>query len=495
MRKSNAPRSQTILQGTALTVAMRWTDRLIGVISTLILARLLVPEDFGIIAMASLAIGLADVMLDLGVNVALIQNRHATQAHFNTAWTLRLAQTSLATLLVLAAAPFAAEYFKNERIEPVLQVLAFSLLISGFENIGIVALQKEMQFGAEFRFMFLRRIAGFLVTVCAAWIMQSYWALVIGTLAGRTVGVILSYAMHPMRPRLSLDRFRDIFSVSQWMLARSIGAYLQGNLHRLLVGRWSPAATMGAYTLADEIAAMPSGELLSPLNRVLFPAFAAAKEDPSELKRLFLLAQGLQTLIAIPAAVGLALVADEAVRLLLGEKWLLAVPFLQVLALMNIAQALTTSSGYVLIVLGRVKSSVISMWLMIMLFATLALTVFAGAEALTIAWLRLGVGACGGIWISFWLLVRALPGLRYRDLFNTSVRPLLGAAVMALVLVFASPHLQMPLALVFGTKILLGAASYIGVIFVLWRLAGRLEGAETYLLKALRTLLGLRQAS
>ena len=134
-------------------------------------------------------------------------------------------------------------------------------------------------------------------------------------------------------------------------------------------------------------------------------------------------------------------------------------------------------------------------WLMIVLFAALALTVFAGAEALTIAWLRLGVSACGGIWISFWLLVRALPGLRYRDVFNTSVRPLLGAAAMALVLVFSSPHLQMPLALTFGTKILLGTASYIGVVRALWRLAGRPAGAETYLLNAIRTLLARRQAS
>ena len=189
MRPNNAPKSQTILQGTVLTVAMRWTDRLIGLISTLILARLLVPEDFGIIAMASLAIGLADVMLDLGVNIALIQNRNVTQAHFNTAWTLRLIQTAIATLLVLATAPLAAEYFKNDRLQPVLQVLAFSILISGFENIGIIRFQKEMQFGAEFRFMFLRRMAGFLVTIGAAWFLHSYWALVIGTLAGRVIGV------------------------------------------------------------------------------------------------------------------------------------------------------------------------------------------------------------------------------------------------------------------------------------------------------------------
>lgn len=479
---NKAPKPKSIIQGTAFTVGMRWTDRLIGIVSTLILARVLVPDDFGVIAMASLAIGLADVLLDLGVNVALIQNRNATQAHFDTAWTLRLIQAAVATLVVLIAAPFAAEYFKDDRIIPVLQVLAFANLLSGVENIGVVAFQKEMQFGAEFRFMFLRRIAGFSVTILAAWMMQSYWALVIGTLVGRIVGVVLSYTLHPMRPKLSFEKFAEIFSVSQWMLARSIGVYLQSNAHRILVGRWSPVATLGAYTVADEIAAIPSSELLAPLNRVLFPAFADASGDPLELKRLFLLAQSLQTLIAIPAAVGLALVANELVALLLGEKWSMAIPFLQVLALVNIGHALTTSSGYVLMVLGQVKSAVLTTWFLIIVFLALTLTVFRGSDALTISWIRLTVGGCGGIGISFWLVLRALPVLRYTDLLNTAARPLLGAAGMVAVVLIASPNLQLALPLLLVTKILLGAVSYVGIIFVLWSLAKRPQGAESYLI-------------
>ena len=472
----------SIAQGTAVVVAMRWTDRLIGLISTLILARLLTPADFGIIAMASLAVTLADVLLDFGVNVALIQNSNATQAHYNTAWTLRILQTSIATFALVLAAPLAAEYFHDARVQPVLQVLAFSLLLAGFENIGIVTFQKHMRFGAEFRYLFLRRMAGFVTTIIAAWLLRSYWALVIGTLTGRTVGLGLSYLLHPMRPKLSLEKFREIFSISQWMLVRSIGNYLHQSLHRILVGRWTHAATMGAYALADEISAMPSGELLAPLNRVLFPAFAEAKGDLMQLKRIFLLAQGVQTLIAIPAAAGLALVAKDIVLLLLGEKWLMAVPFIQVLALVNIAQSLTTSSGYVLIVLGKIRSSVISVWTQVMVFGVLALTAISGSEALEIAWLRLIVVAAG-IWLAFWLLVRALPVLRYRDVIRSSIRPFIGAAVMAVVLLNLVSHFNLPLAVLLVLKIGLGAAIYVAVVLSLWWLAGRPSGAEAYLLE------------
>ena len=124
-------RSYSIFGATLLTVAMRWTDRAIGLVSTLILARLLVPEDFGIIAMASLAIAFADVVLAFSVHVALIQNQQATQAHYDTAWTLRLLQTSVSMLVLILIAPLAADYFEDARLQLVLQLLSLTLLLAG----------------------------------------------------------------------------------------------------------------------------------------------------------------------------------------------------------------------------------------------------------------------------------------------------------------------------------------------------------------------------
>src|SRR5690606_22822899 len=112
----------SVLRGAVLTVGMRWTDRLIGLVSTLILARLLVPEDIGIIAMSSMVVALADMLLDLGVAAALIQNRDATREHFNTAWTIRLIQMCASALLVLLAAPLAGAWFDEPRVASVLQV-------------------------------------------------------------------------------------------------------------------------------------------------------------------------------------------------------------------------------------------------------------------------------------------------------------------------------------------------------------------------------------
>src|SRR5262249_13556092 len=154
---------------------------------------------------------------------------------------------------------------------------------------------KNMQFGAEFRLLFLKRVVGFAAVVIAAATLRTYWALVIGTLVANATGTLLTYAMHPMRPRLSFKRFHEIFGVSQWMLVANIGEYLRVTLHKMLVGRWSSPSIMGAYSLADEISSLPSGELLAPIGRALFPAFASVKHDLPALKEKFLLAQGIQT--------------------------------------------------------------------------------------------------------------------------------------------------------------------------------------------------------
>ena len=478
-------RPQSVAESALITVAMRWTDRSIGFVSTLILARLLVPEDFGVIAMASLVIGLADVFFDLGVNVALIQNKSPSQEHYDTAWTLRLIQTTLAATLVVIASPWAAAYFNDPRVTLVVQVLAVSLVLSGLENIGVVTFQKEMRFGKEFQFLFCKRIVGFIVTIVAAWFIRSYWALVMGALAGRTFGVALSFAMHPMRPRLGLKKFGEIFSVSQWMLVRSIGGYFQLKLHYAIVGARESASVLGAYSLGSEISALPTRELLAPINRVLFPAFVRVKHDLVELKRVVLLAQGVQTMIAMPAAIGLILVSSEAVQLLLGEKWMRAVPFVEIFALISFMASIATSGWYVLLTLGKIRLMALSSWVQVGLFATLALVIFPQAGAFELACLYLTVVTLGLIALIV-LLLHYLKGLRLGEIVSSVSRPLTAVAVMALCVMFVAGATNLDGWWLLIAKILVGATAYSSSIFTLWLISGRRPGAESYLMEKAR---------
>lgn len=477
--------------GAVIVVGTRWCDRLIGLISTVVLARLLMPQDFGMIAMASLVIGLIDVLLDVGVNITLVQNKDADDHDYNAAWTLRLIQSVITTLAIVLAAYPAAVYFHDDRVTAVMQVLSLSVLLLGLENIGIVSFQKQMAFGQEFRFFFGRRITGFLATLLSAWYLHSYWALVIGTLVGRLVGVVLSYAMHPMRPRWSFVRMHAMLAFSSWNLLRGIGNYLGENLHRLLVGHRENSTLMGVYTLASDIAALPSGELLAPVNRVLFPMLVVAKDDSHELQRLFLLALGLQALIGVPMGVGLAMLAPELVATMLGDNWQMAVPLVQVMGYINMVAAISASGSYVLLACGKTKMTALHVWGQVMLFVMAAVLMVPEGGAMAIAYIRLAVSVVGfGLFAV--LIHLQFPHWRGSEILQSIWRSFAGAGVMALALL-ALPTLAWPVGGQLLFKTVVGAGVYGLTVVTLWHLTGRCHGAESYCIEKIGFPLKARQ--
>lgn len=475
----------SVARGAVLVVGMRWTDRLIGLVSTLILARLLLPEDFGIVAMASIVVGLIDTLLDLGVGSALVQNKHAAREEFDTAWTLRLMQSAFVALLIWLAAPFAAEYFRDSRVLDVIRVMALTTLIGGFENIGIVAFQKNMEFGRDFQYFFFRRIAGFVVTIALAFWLHSYWAMVIGTVVGRTTGVAISYWLHDYRPRFSMVRFRQIWSFSQWMLVGNVGTYWLVQVDKFLVGRRTDAAIMGSYSLADDIAAMPTTELLSPLSRVLFPVFVDSAHDPEKLRAAFCKAIGVQTLLALPAGVGLCMVASNVVLLLLGERWQQATPLIQTLALISVFSALTYSSSYLLLALGRVRLQALLTWLRFGMLAFLVIVVFPEAGAQGIANIRLATTALGFV-LFVCLVLHYVESIHLKDFIKHSWRPVVSTGIMASTLILLPGFESLVLFAKVIWTVMLGAVVYICSIIFLWRISGCCDGAETYFLDQLR---------
>jgi O-antigen/teichoic acid export membrane protein len=479
-----------IFKGAVIVIAMRWADRLVGLISTLVLARLLLPADFGIVAMASVTAGLVDVLLDMGVAAALIQIRGFEPDNFSTAWTLRLIQATLAGAIVAAIAPLASSYFHEARVIPVLRLMAFTMFVAGLENIGIVAFQKEMTFERDFKFFFIRRIVGFAATIALASSLRTYWALPLGALVGRATGVWLSYVMHPFRPRLTLTRLRRIWSFSQWMLIASVGGYVGGRLDRFLIGRRADAMVLGAYSLADEVAAMPSSELLAPVGRVLFPALVDARDQPQQMRRLYLLALALQTMIAIPAAIGLSLLAHEVVSVMLGARWIAAVPFVQMLALVYGLTAISHAAGYLLLTLGRVRGMALLIWTQIALFAAIAVLLFPAANALQLATVRLMVAGVGTI-AFLALVLREIKTIRFRDIFDVIWRPLTAVGIMTLFLSAVSFGTFVPLASLL-LRCMAGAIVYVAALMVLWSIAGRPVGGESYALEKIATFVTRR---
>lgn len=478
-------KSNSLTGGAVIMVAMRWADRLIGIVSTLILARLLVPDDFGIVAMASVIVTFADIIFGLGINVALIQHKNPSQAYYNTAWTLRILQTAFVALLLVILAPFAAEYYKDPRVAAVVQVMAFSLLVNAFENVGIINFQKELRFAEDARFVLFKRLVGFAITIVMTLVLDNYWGMIIGALGGRLVSTVRSYMVHPMRPWFALSDVKEIFSVSQWVLVRSISNFMDQKLHVFLVGGVATTGVTGGYTLASEISDVPATDLLAPINRVLFPAFAQAKDNMAELVALLLRAQAVQVMVTFPACIGFVMTAHEFVPVALGEKWLFVVPFIQILALSNIIGAISSSANYVLMVIGKMRLLALTSWIQIAVFIVGIVLLRTDLSPERIAQARFGAIVLT-FGLSYALLMRHVPGLSVALLVRGTGRPLLGCLAMVLALMTLQAELQVGPAPMLLLKVVTGGAVYCAVVLGLWQLAGRPEGAESYFLSKIR---------
>ena len=213
----------------------------------------------------------------------------------------------------------------------------------------------------------------------------------------------------------------------------------------------------------------------------MFPVFVKLKHDKALLKKAFLLALGIQALVGIPAGVGLALVSSELVRALLGDKWLSAIPFIQLMGAINIISAIGASGGYLLLSLGRAQLTAINQWTMIALFLVLALFVFPEGGALKIAILRLCVAVCV-LPVLMILIKRELPGLCGREILDSIWRPCAASVLMAVAL-YGLPSLTgMPWMMQLLLKVSLGALVYVVAVLALWYLSGYPEGAESYLM-------------
>ncbi len=475
-------------------VLSQLVDRSLGMISTIVLARLLVPADFGLVSMASAVVALLELLSAFNFDMVLIQNHSAERTHYDTAWTFNVAfGAAAAVLLVLLAYPVAA-FYKEPRLFAVLGVLGLGTLAGGFENIGVVAFRKELTFDREFRFMFIKRISRFFVTIILAITLKSYWALAAGIVLSRVLGVIFSYVVHPYRPRLCLAAKGELISFSKWLLLNNLISFFYLRSADFIVGRIAGAGPLGLYNIGFETSSIPTTQLIAPINRAVFPGYAKVASDRAALRVAFLKVISIVAIATIPAAFGMAAVAPTFVSVVLGPKWLGVIPLIQLLAIYGALTSLETNTYYVHLALGNVRIFTVLMCANVCLLIPLVI-------ALTFAY---GVvGAAMGynivVLLFFPLYYRAVMrklDLGYRELAAVFWRPTVSAAIMYGIVVYAQ-HAAVttgPISQIWYLMgyVLLGIVFYAVTVLALWQLAGRPQGAEALVLANARGIFSHR---
>jgi len=465
----------SVLSGTRWMIALRWVNRLLGIASVAVLARFLEPADFGLVAMASLAVGLVDVWMQWGLENAVVQSRSTQRELLDTAWTLRVLQGLLVAGAVAAAGPIAAAYFNEPRVTHIMWALAPGIAVAGAANIGVVLFRKELNFRAEFMLQFSARVIQIGSGIAAAIAFRSYWALVVGTLAGYVATFLLSYILHPFRPRWTLSAWRELWSFSAWTLVANISYFAETKADELVVGRVGTARDMGLYSVSSDLGQSASLEIAAPLGRVLFPAFSKMQDDAERLAASFSRAFEALVILIVPAGVGLALVASEAVELLLGPKWPDAAPFVAILAIYGVIRSAVAPVSSMLLALGRPKVLALISWSGVVLFVAIVAAMGSRYGIVGIAFAKLAAGLFITV-ISLWCLTTVIP-LRLNALLLPLLRVVLSAGVMAIAVQHVPPT---GLGVVFHVmvKIVVGAAVYTTATLVWWFWRGKPVGLE-----------------
>jgi lipopolysaccharide exporter len=474
-------------RGAVWMVLFKMVERSLGMVSMLVLARLLVPADFGLVAMATSLIALLELFAMFGMDTALIQRADATPDHFNSAWTMNvLAGTAIATMMLVLAWP-ASQFYHEPRVIPVICVLALSALLQGFENIGVVMFRKDMRFDREFRYLITKRLVGFAAVLPAAYFLRNYWALVIGTVCGRAFGTAFSYFMHPFRPRLSLQAAKDLMHVSKWLVIQNMITFLRERSSDFVLGRLAGPHLLGVFSVSAEISAMPGSELVAPINRAVLPGYVKLAHDLPALRREYLSVMGMITLIAVPAVAGFAACAPFLVLLILGPKWVEAAVLIQILAFFGITQVMGSNAYSAFLALKRpqifVKLNAIHVAIQLPLL--IGLTYGFGIQGAAWAY----VIAASVIFPINLVFITKYLGLRMAEFASHLWRPLLSAVFMYFGVRFLGPDapttaLPTPEAAESLLKcIALGVPLYVGSVTTLWFLAGRpADSAESSLL-------------
>jgi PST family polysaccharide transporter len=477
-----------IAAGAALSFVYRLIDRSLGIVSTIVLARLLMPEDFGLVAMSAAVLAVIALATGFGFELALVQHPAPERHHYNSAWTLNVLLGVGAASVVCALAYPAALFFGEPRVVGIMLLSALTLALGGFENVGLVEFRRKMDFVRDAAYLSAKRLIGFAVTLVLALLLESYWALPLGALASCLGGLALSYAMHPMRPRFGLAAWRQLVHFSRWtLLSNLLIAGLQ-RAPQFLVGRDFGSASLGHYVMASDIGGLPTNEVAAPLTRAAVAGFARVAADGNLLVTTFLGINALAALLVIPAGTGLALVAEPAVDLLLGSRWEAAVPLLQILAVSGVMVALTANFGSLCIAVGRPQSNMAMLALRLAALVTglLLLPLEFGLQGAAMAELAASAVAL----LSGFLYARRLASVRPFQVLRGWWRPLLASAVMYPV-VTASLHATAAsgsfLRLLAAASA--GATSYVAAVAILWLLCGRPDGAEARLTERLVAVL------
>src|SRR5579872_1511317 len=483
---AEAALGRKIARSAVFMVALRGAFRLIGLLSSLILLRLLAPSDFGVVGLITAALAILEILSELSFEAGLVRMAAPQRIYYDTAWTLGLLRNAVMALAIALSGPWLAAFIADPRVVSLAYVLAGITLLQGLSNVGVVDFQRRLEFDRFFRFQIFGKLAGAIVVLPLAFILRNYWALMAGIAATRLSMTALSYAMSPYRPRLSLAGWRELFDFSKWLLVANVEWVVDSYAMTFLTGRVAGPAAIGLYQVANRVASLPASEVAAPIRGPMYAGMSRAVHDLPQFQRQTLDGLFLSVSVVTPMVVSIALLAQPIVDLFFGWKWVDAIPLVRLCALAALFDAIGHYTHNLYLVTHRQRRFV---------------GVFAVALSIRIPAIILGAWFDGIDGAAFAMMVTAalnmvlwsvnifpLAGIKFGAALAGVWRTACAALVMAAIVLWLGQTWPEPRAFAAGlvrffALALAGGLTHIATQFAVWRLSGEPAGAERHLIK------------
>lgn len=370
----------------------------LAVIKVAILARILLPSQFGVYGIALLVLGLLEVLTETGINVFLIQEKTGTEEYLDSAWAVSIARGILISLVIVAITPLIIIFFSSPGVRPLLYIAAGVAFVRGFINPMVVNFQKTLQFRKEFSYQSFLYIVDFAVAVIAGYLTKSESALVFSMLAAAVVEVISSFIIFPKRPSLAwdLEKVKKVFHAGKWITGAGSFGYLFQNIDDIVVGKFLGTYSLGLYQQAYRISTLPVSEVSNVFNKVTFPVFVTISGDAKRLKKAFFKIFWVISGLSLPFALLIIFFSHPLILIFLGDKWLPAEPVLKVLAVFGVTKAILNSFYSLFLSLKMQKEIMLSE-----LFGIIGISIFIVPLAVKYGLPGVGYSAIMGALFSF----------------------------------------------------------------------------------------------
>jgi O-antigen/teichoic acid export membrane protein len=336
------PLGDRVLHGLRWVVASTALQQALRAIVAIILARLLVPHDYGLAVLVLVFESLVLVFSDLALGAALVQRPTLSEHDRSTAFWISVAAGVTFTVSGVALSGAIADLYGQPDVQPLFAVLSISFIVTSLAVTHEALMVRDMRF----RSLELRLMAGTIVSgavgITIAALGGGPWAIIAQQLAFAVMSTILLWAFSPWRPRLVFSRasLRSLGSFSAFLVGHRLLFYVHRNADNFIVGRFVGASALGAYAVAYNVMLAPFSKIAGPLQRVLWPAFSRIQDDPARILSGWLRVTRVVAMVAVPSLMGIVAVAPDFVPVVLGDQWESAVTLIQVLAWVGLLQAL-----------------------------------------------------------------------------------------------------------------------------------------------------------